>query len=245
MRFWLLFIQSLPISNLENIEVDNIINFDNNLPKINTNFRTNIIQIPLTNTSNLGQINIGNLSFFGGLIGGLVLLLVLAVWGYTRVYVVTPNNEAFVRNGGFFAKEKKVILNGGCIVIPGIHELTRVPLREISIDVVRQGNLAVRTKDYLRANMRVTFYVCISADKDAVLTAAQRLSKVGKISAEDIKDALEKRADDAIRAAAKKSPRTSETASGEGFGSHRELTRTENLMEVGSSRKRQADPSVL
>jgi uncharacterized membrane protein YqiK len=204
MRFWLLFIQSLPISNLENIEVDNIINFDNNLPKINTNFRTNIIQIPLTNTSNLGQINIGNLSFFGGLIGGLVLLLVLAVWGYTRVYVVTPNNEAFVRNGGFFAKEKKVILNGGCIVIPGIHELTRVPLREISIDVVRQGNLAVRTKDYLRANMRVTFYVCISADKDAVLTAAQRLSKVGKISAEDIKDALEKRADDAIRAAAKK-----------------------------------------
>jgi len=52
--------------------------------------------------------------------------------------------------------------------------------------------------------MRVTFYVCISADKDAVLTAAQRLSKIGKISAEDIKDALEKRADDAIRAAAKK-----------------------------------------
>lgn len=204
MRFWLLFIQSLPVSNLENIEVDNIINFDNNLPKTNNNLTTNIAQIPLTNTANLGQINIGNLSFFGGLIGGLVLLLVLAVWGYTRVYVVTPNNEAFVRNGGFFAKEKKVILNGGCIVIPGIHELTRVPLREISIDVVRQGNLAVRTKDYLRANMRVTFYVCISADKDAVLTAAQRLSKAGKISAEDIKDALEKRADDAIRAAAKK-----------------------------------------
>lgn len=204
MRFWLLFIQSLPVSNLENIEVDNIINFDNNLPKTNNNLSTNIAQIPLTNTLNLSQINIGNLSFFGGLIGGLVLLLVLAVWGYTRVYVVTPNNEAFVRNGGFFAKEKKVILNGGCIVIPGIHELTRVPLREISIDVVRQGNLAVRTKDYLRANMRVTFYVCISADKDAVLTAAQRLSKVGKISAEDIKDALEKRADDAIRAAAKK-----------------------------------------
>lgn len=128
----------------------------------------------------------------------------MAIWGYTRVYVVTPNNEAFVRNGGIFAKEKKVILNGGCIVIPGIHQLTRVPLREISIDVVRQGNLAVRTRDYLRANMRVTFYVCVSADKDAVLTAAQRLSKQGKISPEDIKDALEKRADDAIRAAAKK-----------------------------------------
>ncbi|NCO75730.1 MAG: flotillin family protein [Cyanobacteria bacterium] len=204
MKFWLLFIQSLPISNLENINTDNIINYDHNFPKTNSNLNTNIAQIPLTNSSTVAQLNISNLSFFGGLIGGLVLLLVVAVWGYTRVYVVTPNNEAFVRNGGLFTKEKKVILNGGCIVIPGIHELTRVPLREISIDVVRQGNLAVRTKDYLRANMRVTFYVCISADKDAVLTAAQRLSKIGKISAEDIKDALEKRADDAIRAAAKK-----------------------------------------
>lgn len=204
MNFWLLFIQSLPVNSLEKIEVDNIINYDNNVPKANNNLNANIAQIPLTNIPTLAQLNLGSITFFGSLIGGLVLLGLLAIWGYTRVYVVTPNNEAFVRNGGFFAKEKKVILNGGCIVIPGIHELTRVPLREISIDVVRQGNLAVRTKDYLRANMRVTFYVCISADKDAVLTAAQRLSKAGKISAEDMKDALEKRADDAIRAAAKR-----------------------------------------
>lgn len=205
MNFWLQFIQSLPISNLENIELDNTNFFDTNSSENSNLLTSNLIrEIPINTNSNLAQLNLGSMSFFGGLIGGLVLLLVLAIWGYTRVYVVTPNNEAFVRNGGFFAKEKKVILNGGCIVIPGIHELTRVPLREISIDVVRQGNLAVRTKDYLRANMRVTFYVCISADKDAVLTAAQRLSKQGKISAEDIKDALEKRADDAIRAAAKK-----------------------------------------
>lgn len=205
MNFWLQFIQSLPISNLENIELNNISILNTNLSQNNNSLNASLINdIPISTNQNLAQLNMGSMSFFGGLIGGLVLLLVLAIWGYTRVYVVTPNNEAFVRNGGFFAKEKKVILNGGCIVIPGIHELTRVPLREISIDVVRQGNLAVRTKDYLRANMRVTFYVCISADKDAVLTAAQRLSKQGKISAEDIKDALEKRADDAIRAAAKK-----------------------------------------
>ncbi|BAQ66514.1 flotillin family protein [Geminocystis sp. NIES-3709] len=205
MNFWLQFIQSLPISNLENIEIDHFNIFNTNSPENNNSLTSSLItDIPINSNPNLAQLNIGSMSFFGGLIGGLVLLLILAIWGYTRVYVVTPNNEAFVRNGGFFAKDKKVILNGGCIVIPGIHELTRVPLREISIDVVRQGNLAVRTKDYLRANMRVTFYVCISADKDAVLTAAQRLSKVGKISAEDIKDALEKRADDAIRAAAKK-----------------------------------------
>ena len=138
------------------------------------------------------------------MIGALVVLLLLSVWAYTRVYVITPNNEAFVRTGGIFVKQKKVILNGGCVVLPGFHELTRVPLREISIDVERTGKLAVRTQDYLRANMRVTFYVCINADEQDVLTAAARLSRAGKISAEDIKEALEKRADDAIRAAAKR-----------------------------------------
>ncbi|AOW98503.1 flotillin [Moorena producens PAL-8-15-08-1] len=153
--------------------------------------------------SSIGQLPPGIL-FFPGVIGGLIVLLLLSIWAYTRVYVITPNNEAFLRTGGVFVKKKTVILSGGCVVLPGFHELTRIPLREISIDVERTGNLAVRTQDYLRANMRVTFYVCINANEDDVITAAQRLSREGKISPEDIKEAIEKRADDAIRAAAKK-----------------------------------------
>ena len=151
----------------------------------------------------LSQLSPGIL-FFPGVIGALVILLLVSIFAYTRVYKITPNNEAFVRTGGVFIKKKMVVLNGGCVVLPGFHEITRVPLREISIDVVRTGNLAVRTQDYLRANMRVTFYVCINANEQDVLTAAARLSKQGIISAGDIKEALEKRADDAIRAAAKR-----------------------------------------
>ncbi|NEQ80428.1 MAG: flotillin family protein [Moorea sp. SIO2I5] len=153
--------------------------------------------------SSIAQLPPGIL-FFPGVIGGLIVLLLLSIWAYTRVYVITPNNEAFLRTGGVFVKKKTVILSGGCVVLPGFHELTRIPLREISIDVERTGNLAVRTQDYLRANMRVTFYVCINANEEDVITAAQRLSREGKISPEDIKEAIEKRADDAIRAAAKK-----------------------------------------
>ncbi|MGF1521068.1 MAG: flotillin family protein [Leptolyngbyaceae cyanobacterium] len=132
-----------------------------------------------------------------------VLLIPIAIWSYTRVYIITPTNEAFVKTGGVFRKRKKVILNGGSVVLPGFHELTRVPLRELSIDVERTGKLAVRTQDYLRADMRVTFYVCINASEEDVLTAAARLSRSGRITPEDIKNALEKRADDGIRAAAK------------------------------------------
>ncbi len=200
MKFWL----TLVTEYLPKINLDETTNFKIDTIKKETILTQNISTIPYSQPPIIAQTTIGSIPFFGGLIGFLILLSLVAIWGYTRVYTITPNNEAFVRNGGIFKKEKTVILNGGCVVIPGFHEITRVPLREISIDVVRQGNLAVRTKDYLRANMRVTFYVCINADKDAVLTAAQRLSKQGKISETDIKDALEKRADDAIRAAAKK-----------------------------------------
>jgi uncharacterized membrane protein YqiK len=212
MLFWLNFIQQLPSLSTINIAEYSQQKLNQEMEEFRPNEQTILAQkIPTITTISQpltpAQLNIGslgNIGFFGALIGFLVLLALIALWAYTRVYVITPNNEAFVRTGGVFVKDKTVILNGGCIVIPGFHELTRVPLREISIDVVRQGNLAVRTKDYLRANMRVTFYVCISADKDSVLTAAQRLSKQGKISESDIKDALEKRADDAIRSAAKK-----------------------------------------
>lgn len=207
MNFWLTFIQALPpISaiDLAPLELDTERNSQEYQPvampqtmaQASLNFSQTIPTQPI-----VGQVSPGVL--FPGVIVTLVILLLLSIWAYTRVYVVTPNNEAFVRTGGVFVKKKSVILYGGCIVLPGFHQLTRVPLREISIDVERTGKLAVRTQDYLRANMRVTFYVCINADEQDVLTAAARLSKAGKITPEDIKDALEKRADDAIRAAAK------------------------------------------
>ncbi len=165
-----------------------------------------IAEAPTQPASHLAQIPGGalaSITTFAGVFVGIIVLLLIAIWAYTRVYTITPTNAAFVKTGGVFKKQKKVILNGGCVVLPGFHELTRVPLRELSIDVERTGKLAVRTQDYLRADMRVTFYVCVSPSQEDVLTAAARLSNEGQITPTDIKNALEKRADDAIRAAAK------------------------------------------
>ena len=206
MLFWLNFIASLPISSATTaiVQLHNIKDDTSTSPLLVTEkpMPTSPHISQITTQATLAQIG-GNL-LFPGIIGGLILLLLLSIWAYTRIYVITPNNEAFVRTGGVFIKKKLVVLNGGCLVVPGFHELTRVPLREISINVERTGKLAVRTQDYLRANMRVTFYVCISASEEDVQIAAARISRQGKISSEDIKEALETRADDAIRAAAKK-----------------------------------------
>lgn len=198
MHFYLNLIQSLPAVNTSHIEVKQA-----KLP--HDNQESTLIQ---TSTSQVAFLpGISQMSgpvFFSGLIAGLVILLLLSTWAYTKVFVITPANEGFVRTGGIFIKNKKVIINGGCVVLPGFHEITRVPLREISIDVERTNKLAVRTQDYLRANMRVTFYVCVQPNQEDVLAAAAKLSKDGVISENNIKEAIEKRADDAIRAAAKK-----------------------------------------
>jgi uncharacterized membrane protein YqiK len=168
--------------------------------------QANVVETQGISTSSgpvLAQIGGGELVGIASIFALITVLIVLGAFAYTRVYQITPTNEAFVKTGGIFRKQKKVVLNGGCVVLPGFHEITRVPLREISIDVERTGKLAVRTKDYLRADMRVTFYVCVNATDEDVLTAAARLSQNGRITPDDIKNALEKRADDAIRAAAK------------------------------------------
>ncbi|GAB4379514.1 MAG: flotillin domain-containing protein [Elainellaceae cyanobacterium] len=200
MLFWLTFIQSLPtVPAPESLQLSEASDSEE-LTFASLPVQNQVGTLP-SSSPVVGQVS--GLLVFPGLVAALILLLLLSVWAYTRVYVITPNNEAFVRTGGVFVKRKTVILNGGCVVLPGFHELTRVPLREISIDVERTGKLAVRTRDYLRADMRVTFYVCINATEDDVLTAAARLSQGNKITPDDIKNALEKRADDAIRAAAK------------------------------------------
>ncbi|MEA5418458.1 flotillin family protein [Spirulina sp. CCNP1310] len=204
MNVWFHLLQSLP--DLATLETPQPQSSRDYLPHRQTQTEPMILAQANPSTP-VGEtlVNMGGTLLIGvaGLVSIIVFLL-LALWTYKLFYVITPNNEAFVRTGGLFSKQKSVILNGGCIVLPGFHELTRVPLREISIDVERTGALAVRTQDYLRASMRVTFYVCINAVDQDVSMAAARLSKQGKIAEPDIKEALEKRADDAIRAAAKR-----------------------------------------
>ncbi|MDY6937809.1 MAG: SPFH domain-containing protein [Cyanobacteriota bacterium] len=202
MLFWLEFVQSLP--SIERPEAEAIVPFESTpLETIPSYFPGQITPISARSPQPTVAIAGGSLTLFASLFAGLVFLIVLGTLVYSRLYQVTPANEAFVKTGGVLRKRRTVIKHGGCMVLPVFDRLTRVPLKEISIDVERTGKLAVRTQDYLRADMRVTFFVCINALDDDIKTATERLSQNGKITTEDIKNAIEKRADDAIRAAAK------------------------------------------
>jgi uncharacterized membrane protein YqiK len=198
MLFWLTFLQSLPT-----IEIPTTDSITSNLETTPADLQAQISPLtPRTNQPIIGQLG-GSLTLFAGFFTGIVVLMILATIAYSRLYQVTPANEAFVKTGGVLRKRRTVIKHGGSLVLPVFDRLTRVPLKEISIDVERTGKLAVRTQDYLRADMRVTFFVCINAIDEDIKTATERLSQNGQITTDDIKNAIEKRADDAIRAAAK------------------------------------------
>ncbi len=93
MLFWLNFIASIPLAPAPSA-VAQLSNINDNL----------FAEKPVT-TSPLSQFStqptltqVGGGLVFPGVIGGLVVLLLLSIFAYTRIYVITPTNEAFVRN---------------------------------------------------------------------------------------------------------------------------------------------------
>lgn len=98
----------------------------------------------------------------------------LAVATFMRLYVRTKANEAFVRTGNGGAR---VILDGGSIVVPFLHETVRVPLETMRLDVDRTGGDALITADKLRADLKAEFYIRVQPNRDEVLNAARSLGE--------------------------------------------------------------------
>ncbi len=90
----------------------------------------------------------------------------------TKLYQKTKASEAFVRTG---AGGVKVIRDGGALIVPVIHELIRVSLQTLKLEVVRENQDALITQDKLRADIRAEFFVRVQPDRDSILQAARSL----------------------------------------------------------------------
>lgn len=88
----------------------------------------------------------------------------------TKLWVKTKADEAFVRTG---VGGEKAIIGGGAIVIPFLHEIVRVPLRQIKLEVKRNNEQAMITGDYLRCDIAAEFYLTVKKENEAVLAAAK------------------------------------------------------------------------
>jgi uncharacterized membrane protein YqiK len=109
------------------------------------------------------------------LVPGLILLFVGTALGvFTRLWRKTSANQAFVRTGG---RGARVILDGGSLVIPFLHELVEVSLETMRLDVKRLGPDALITKDNLRVDIASEFYIRVEPDSKEILQAARSLGE--------------------------------------------------------------------
>ncbi|MFA5185146.1 MAG: SPFH domain-containing protein [Patescibacteria group bacterium] len=88
----------------------------------------------------------------------------------TRLYVKTKASEAFVRTG---MGGMKIIKDGGALVIPVVHQIVRITLETIRLEVSRENNDALITKDKLRADVRAEFFVRVEPKDETIQNAAR------------------------------------------------------------------------
>ncbi|MFC4272616.1 hypothetical protein GQF03_10825 [Sneathiella chungangensis] len=106
----------------------------------------------------------------------IIAIIVIAVVAYLLhwLYHRTTKEVAFVRTG--FGGET-VVINGGALVLPIIHEVTPVNLNVVRIPVTRTKEDAVITKDRMRVDIEAEFFVRVIQEKKAVAAAASTLGR--------------------------------------------------------------------
>lgn len=105
-------------------------------------------------------------------LGALVLIVSSVLVIIAKLYQRTSANEAFVRTG---MGGRKVVLDGGTVVIPVVHRIVPVSLETMKLEVERQGEDALITKDNLRCDIRAEFYIKVQAAGDDILNASRSL----------------------------------------------------------------------
>ena len=102
---------------------------------------------------------------------GLVVFLILLVI-FAKFYQKSSKDIAFVRTGMF---GQKIVLTGGALAIPIIHQTTPVNMNTLKLEIERKESNGIITKDKMRVDVKTDFYVRVVGDKDSVALAAQTL----------------------------------------------------------------------
>jgi uncharacterized membrane protein YqiK len=138
---------------------------------------------------------------FGDLLLWLVILaivVVITVYVLRWLYRRSTKEVAFVRTG--FLGEK-VVVNGGAFVIPVLHEITLVSMNVIRIEVRREHQMALITKNRMRVDLVGEFFVRVGPSRELVAAAAQTLGR-RTLQTDGLRELLEGKFASAMRAIA-------------------------------------------
>ena len=128
-----------------------------------------------------------------GLLGLLVIGSIFA-----RLYKRASAERAFVRTG---LGGQKVIMSGGAVVLPIFHETIPINMNTLKLEVNRAQQDSLITKDRMRVDVIVAFFVRVKPTVEGVATAAQTLGqRTGNIS--ELSELTEDKFVDALRSTA-------------------------------------------
>jgi uncharacterized membrane protein YqiK len=127
-------------------------------------------------------------------------LTILMVIGFTisRLYRRASKETSFVRTG---MGGQKVVMNGGALVLPVFQETIPVNMNTLRLEVVRNNEAALITKDRMRVDVRAEFYVRVKPTVEAIANAAQTLGR-RTMDPGALKELIEGKFVDALRAVA-------------------------------------------
>lgn len=128
---------------------------------------------------------------------GVIALLILGLI-FARLYKRASKETAFVRTG--FGGEK-VVMNGGALVLPVLHETISVNMNTLRLAVQRSNEQALITKDRMRVDVLAEFYVRVQPSADAIASAAQTLG-LRTMNPSELKELVEGKFVDALRSVA-------------------------------------------
>ncbi|MGF1625608.1 MAG: flotillin family protein [Alphaproteobacteria bacterium] len=122
----------------------------------------------------------------------LVMLILMRMWRRATREV------SLVRTG---SGGRKVIMDGGCIVLPVFHEISTVNMKTLRLEIRRSEEAAMITKDRMRVDVGVEFYVRVNATEEGVSKAAQTLGDK-TFNVEALRDMIEGKLVDGLRSVA-------------------------------------------
>jgi flotillin len=138
------------------------------------------------------------LETFGILIGAILAFFLLVGLILARLYKRATREVSLVKTG---AGGKRVIMDGGAIVIPLLHEISPVNMKTLRLEVKRVGEAALITKDRMRVDVGSEFYVSVQGTEDGISRAAQTLG-AKTFNVDQLREMIEGKLIDGLRAVA-------------------------------------------
>ena len=115
-----------------------------------------------------------NMTLYLTIAGSIFGFLLICGLVFARLYRRSSKEVSFVRTG--FGGQK-VIMNGGALVFPILHETIPVNMNTLRLEVRRHAEQALITRDRMRVDVQAEFYVRVQPTVDSIAKSKMRDSK--------------------------------------------------------------------